>query len=368
MKNNKAATVSRNYSLDLLRIVAMVMIIFFHACSGPIKYGLLGNTNQIFFSFFLHFGQIGVTLFMLITGYFSYKSNKKHKDKIIYILSNIWFYFLLDVALFIIFTGSYPIDTNSLLPITSYMFWYATSYAIILLLAPYFNRTIMNINQSEHKKLLIALFFVLTVGPTIFGFTNGSIENGWVYTRFFWFVYMYFLGAYLSKYQKESQFLKNDRRYFIGLTIFSMILIIIFMYIAKKFLIPINPKITMHLMWAPNSPLVFLSSVAIFMVFVKTNLTGKTKIVRFLQKISMYTLDIYLVHNLRSYYTIFASGMIFLEKYYESKKLILIIFTLTGFVFICSVIVSVIKRYTLDRIFYKILHRIDDKFKLNLFE
>ena len=29
MKNNKAATVSRNYSLDLLRIVAMLMIVLF---------------------------------------------------------------------------------------------------------------------------------------------------------------------------------------------------------------------------------------------------------------------------------------------------------------------------------------------------
>ena len=112
----------------------------------------------------------------------------------------------------------------------------------------------------------------------------------------------------------------------------------------------------------PNSTRYLIRALEIFY------LTGKTKIVRFLQKISTYTLDIYLVHNLRSYYTIFASGMIFLEKYYESKKLILIIFALTGFVFICSVIVSVVKRYTLDRIFYKILHKIDDKFKLNLFE
>lgn len=368
MKNNKVAVSSRNYSLDLLRILAILMIILFHACCGPIKYNLLGETNQIFFSFFMHFGQIGVTLFMLITGYFSYKSNKKHKDKIIYVLCNIWFYFYLNVALFIFFTGNYPVDENSFLPITSHVFWYATGYTVILLLAPFFNKTIAVINQSEHKRLLVILFFVLTVGPTIFGFTNGSVENGWIYTRFFWFVYMYFMGAYLSKYQKESQFLKKDRRYFIGLTIFSMVLIIIFMYIAKNFLIPINPKITMHLMWAPNSPLVFLSSIAIFMVFVKTNLTGKTKIVRFLQKISTYTLDIYLVHNLRVYYTIFASGMIFLEKYYESKKIILIVFALTGFVFICSVIVSVIKRYTIDRVFYKILHKIDDKFKLNLFE
>ena len=82
MKDSKAATVSRNYSLDLLRIVAILMIILFHACCGPINYNFLNDFNKVIFSFLLHFGQIGVTLFMLITGYFSYKSTKSIKIKL----------------------------------------------------------------------------------------------------------------------------------------------------------------------------------------------------------------------------------------------------------------------------------------------
>ena len=368
MKNNKVATVSRNYSLDLLRIVAMLMIVLFHACYGPINYNFLNDFNKIIFSFLLHFGQIGVTLFMLITGYFSYKSTKKHKDKIIYILYSIWFFFLFNILLFVIFKGEYHIDEYFVLPVSSYMFWYASSYVVILLLAPYFNKLINIISQSEHKNLLIILFVVLTVCPTLYSFYNGVVENGWIFTRFFWFVFMYFLGSYISKYQKESNFLNRERKYFILLTCFSLVMMMTFMFIVKIFLSLINPKIQMHLMWSINSPITLLTSFSIFMVFVKTQISNKSRVARILQKISTYTLDIYLSHNLNAYYAIFASEIILLKNYSDSKKLIIFVFILTIVAFIYGLIISIIKKYTFDRIFYKILHKIDDKFKLNLFE
>lgn len=364
----KTVVTSRNYSLDLLRIVAMLMIVLFHACCGPINYNFLNDFNKVIFSFLLHFGQIGVTLFMLITGYFSYKSTKKHKDKIIYILYSIWFFFLFNILLFLVFKGKYQIDEYFVLPISSYMFWYASSYVVILLLAPYFNKLIKIISRSEHKNILVILFVVLTVCPTLYSFYNGVVENGWIFTRFFWFVFMYFLGSYISKYQAESNFLNKERKYFILLTCFSLGLMMTFMFIVKVFLSLVNPKIQMHLMWSINSPITLLTSFSIFMVFVKTHVSDKSKVARFLQKISTYTLDIYLSHNLSAYYAIFASGVIFLKDHSDSKKLIIFVFALTIVAFIYGLIVSIIKRYTFDRIFYKILHKIDQKFKLNLFE
>ncbi len=368
MKDNKIATDSRNYSLDILRIVAMFMIVLFHACCGPINYNFLNNFNKVIFSFLLHFGQIGVTLFMLITGYFSYKSTKKHKDKIIYILYSIWFFFLFNIFLFVIFKGGYHIDEYFVLPVSSYMFWYASSYVVILLLEPYFNKLINIISQSEHKNILIILFVVLSVCPTMYSFYNGVVENGWIFTRFFWFVFMYFLGSYISKYQEKSNLFNKKRKDFILLTFFSLLIMVAFMFIIKISLSLINPKIQMHLMWSINSPVTLLTSLSIFMVFVKTHISDKSKVARFLQKISTFTLDIYLSHNLSAYYAIFADGVALLKTYSDSKKLIFFVFVLTIVDFIYGLFVSIIKKHTFDRIFYKILHKIDQKFKLNLFE
>ena len=63
----------RNYSLDLLRVIAILMIIIFHVCYKALIFNNLSGFNKLIVAFFLHFGEIGVNLFMLITGFFYIK-------------------------------------------------------------------------------------------------------------------------------------------------------------------------------------------------------------------------------------------------------------------------------------------------------
>lgn len=63
----------RNCSLDLLRVIAILMIIIFHVCYKALIFNNLSGFNKLIVAFFLHFGEIGVNLFMLITGFFCIK-------------------------------------------------------------------------------------------------------------------------------------------------------------------------------------------------------------------------------------------------------------------------------------------------------
>ena len=71
----------RNYSLDLLRVIAILMIIIFHVCYKALIFNNLSGFNKLIVAFFLHFGEIGVNLFMLITGFFLYKNNSSKTTK-----------------------------------------------------------------------------------------------------------------------------------------------------------------------------------------------------------------------------------------------------------------------------------------------
>ena len=359
---------TRNYSLDFLRIIAIVMIIIFHLCYKGIKFDDLSAFNKLFVAFFWHFGEIGVNIFMLITGYFLYKSEKNQKTKVIRLIYDIWFFFLLNIILLVIFKGKYIISYNTFFPVSLGIFWYITTYMVILMLAPYLNKFIKNLSQIEHRKLLIFLLAIFSIIPTICGPAVGSTENGVVYSRFAWLIFIYFLGAYISKYQEVDNLMKKNREFFVKLNIFAIILLISFIFISKYMLSQMAPLVKMHYMWPPNSIVVFLMSFSIFMVFVKTNISQKNTTIELLESISSHTLGIYLLHDSPFNYMILSNVIIWFNQYQASKKLVPIILFMTIIVFFLGLIVSTIKKYTADKLFQKFLLRIDQKYRLHLFE
>jgi len=106
----------RNYSLDFLRIVAILMIIIFHVCYKALIFDNLSGFNKLIVAFFLHFGEIGVNLFMLITGFFLYKSSSSKASKIIRLIYDIWFYFILNIILCVVVKGSYIVALSTFFP------------------------------------------------------------------------------------------------------------------------------------------------------------------------------------------------------------------------------------------------------------
>ena len=356
----------RNYSLDLLRVIAILMIIIFHVCYKALIFNNLSEFNKLIVAFFLHFGEIGVNLFMLITGFFLYKSNSSKTTKIIRLIYDIWFYFILNIILCAIVKGGYGVTLSTFFPISLGYFWYVTCYICILIFSPYLNLLTKNLEQKDYRRLLIISLIILSVIPTISGLAVASVENGPVYSRFIWLIFMYFLGAYISKYQESDRLLKNDREFFIKLNIFSSFLAIIFIFIFKYLSFSFMPKVPMFYMWPPNSIVVFLMSVSLFIIFVKTNLTKKTKVIKFIEKISQHTLGIYLLHDAPYNYLILADCFIWFQGFSTSKNLVFLIALITIFVFAVSLIVSIIKKFTTDRLYQVIFDKIEQKLKKSL--
>lgn len=70
--SNTVRTEKRNSSIELLRIIAMVMIMFHHfAYYSGFEYNLSSiSTPYLWYNFIIMGGKIGVNIFVLISGYF----------------------------------------------------------------------------------------------------------------------------------------------------------------------------------------------------------------------------------------------------------------------------------------------------------
>ena len=146
-------TKKRNSNIELLRIIAMFLIVWHHW--GYINSEALGdiltyNSSVIKLSYFL--GKMGVNIFFLITGYYLCKG-KFNKKKLISVVATTEFYGLIVVIISCI-NPNIKIGEGFIfkLPLISSMFWFATDYIIIYILSPYLNILIKNLPKEKFKK------------------------------------------------------------------------------------------------------------------------------------------------------------------------------------------------------------------------
>ena len=131
------AAKTRNSSIELLRILCIFGIIFMHT----IAYGgdELSQMNRYLLIFANCFTNLGVTCFMLISGYFGVRFNlqKLIKLDLMVILYTI-LHQVIKLALGI------PVGKmdwlSSFFPILSNQYWYLTAYFIIAILSGYLNQ------------------------------------------------------------------------------------------------------------------------------------------------------------------------------------------------------------------------------------
>lgn len=197
----------RQSSFELIRIIAMLMIIGAHYVGHgilkvrtPEAYSvfLSGETvNRIISVLYSPGGKIGVALFFMITGYFL--ANRKDfisQKKVV--LQCVFYAILLTVATIVIVFfhlsglvgGGTIFDMVKTLPIpiSSGSWWFVSTYVLVVLLAPLLNRLVENVNNKG--VLLLVLYFGVLYG--IFGF-------GTAYYNIIRAPFYYLAGAVIRK-------------------------------------------------------------------------------------------------------------------------------------------------------------------------
>ena len=193
---------NRKSNIELLRILAMIMIIAHLYC----LYGEWNKTpglslNNAILDFLIIGGKVGVAIFILIAGYFGIKSEFNFK-KLLKLILQVVFYTVIFGLINILINGWIGLKgfIKMCFPTTFSVYWFMTAYCILYLVSPYINKLFNNLKKKEVEKLLI-IMGILSCGLVI---TLLQVNRG--INNLFVFVFLYILGAYISTYYKGKKF------------------------------------------------------------------------------------------------------------------------------------------------------------------
>ena len=191
----------RNYGIDALRIVAMIMIPILHIIGHG---GILSTVK----SFSVNYDIVwlikaaaccAVNCYGLISGYVGY-GRKFRYSNILYLCIQVAFYTLIITGIFaVIEPGSVGIKTfiKAALPFSSNIYWYFTSYFCMFFFIPFFNYLLEKLEKIQLDKLMLTILFIFSILPTLFQSDITKANKGF---SPIWLAMLYLIGGYIKKY------------------------------------------------------------------------------------------------------------------------------------------------------------------------
>ena len=196
----------RNPSFELLRIIAMLMILTLHynqQSGALLQLGESATPVNIFANIIESFAIAGINTYILISGFFLSKSNIRI-SRLITLICQVYFYtILISVAMQI--AGIYSLNFDNSLyklvqyvfPISSEHYWFVTAYVILYVLSPIMNAGVEKLSRKQLKLVIIGLLiwfsFIKSFVPVLFPTDHFGYDYGW-------FIVLYLIAAYIRKY------------------------------------------------------------------------------------------------------------------------------------------------------------------------
>lgn len=342
----------RNSNIEILRIISILLIICFHYVykSGYTFTTLTIHTVCVKSMWFL--GELGVNLFILITGY-HFSKTKPTIKRLTLLFFEVLFYNFLLYGLNILFDNNqfntFKEKILLFFPIITEKYWFVTAYILVYILSPFYNILINSFTKRVYQKFLIITIILWSILPTVFGIFYNTSESILYYNRFIWMTIMYFVGAYIKEF--DIKFFTSQKRNLITFisTYLIMIFSIIFIYISKKSLSLLGTSQIAYF-WTPNNILMLILSISLFKFFTNLKPFNNTLI----NKISSTTLGIYLLHD--GSFTQYMWKNIFKTDIYIYKPTFLLhILIATISIFVVGMIIDFIRQLLEKHIIKRIL-------------
>lgn len=266
----------RNSNIELLRIIAMLLILLVHANYTSIGWVSIADIEQDFMSSFVKaFSEqlcvVAVNVFILISGWFGIRANLKGGVSLLY---QVFFFHLLAIIVFLLL--GLPFTLRDLLKVFYFgtAYWFVSSYLVLYAIAPILNAFTENASLKTFFTVLTTFFllefFLGWLGNPV-GFSYGTSTMS--------FIGLYLLGRFLSKYPvkiKKFSVKKDLTLYFL----FSLTPVLILFLFKRGFMET-----------AYSSPFVVLASTFFFLAFTKKQFSNKT-----INYIGCSSFSIYLIH------------------------------------------------------------------------
>lgn len=327
----------RQSNIELLRILAMFMILVIHAnmisLPKPLHSDLISSPFPVITRYFIEsIGIIGVNVFVMISGWFLIHSRAKSFLALFFQILYFW-----GGALIVGFIlGKTEINKQSILEVffmTSWD-WFIKSYIVLMILAPVLNTYLEHSSEKTQRYVLIGYF--------LFSCTYGWIGGA---SRFFVNGYgpLLFIGLYLLAHYVHSVLIQDKEQSFIR-SLFSFnknidILIYLICTVINTLLGIAglySERNVYGKVFAYINPLTIIGALYFFLYFSKLRINFNACI----NFLGAGAFAVFLFHSQVDVRPIFTNGVLYLYEHYSSVICIAIIFLYLVLWYVVSVIID----------------------------
>ena len=344
--NESKHNLDRQTGPELLRIIAMLLIMFHHfALHGGIDYTTF-SINNAYLNIIEFGGKIGVNIFVIITGYFSCTSKFSFK-RIFKLLFAVEFYSL-TLMIVSLFTGaqefSVRLFVKGFFPLLFDGYWFVTIYIILYVLLPILNAGIDKISRTHLAFVICFLLALYCIIPnTIEKLSILKPISDFEFSMVIWFITLYLIGAYFRKY--SFLLIKHAT---ISHILLLMSLFIMFgattmqLYLGADYGGKIAKLIRIFADYSTRSIMTLAISILLFCVFLSINFRGN----RMFFHISKATFGVYLIHSNLLFHEYMWKNIIHTKEIYDMPLFIpLSIISILLLYIVCTVIEIIREKY-----------------------
>ena len=214
----------RNSSVELLRILSMMGVIFLHyqnaTIGGAIAIAAKGSVNYEVILCLKTFALCAVNIFVLITGYYSFDRQTISWKKVLELIVQT---IVISDAMYVlsVFLKISPFRLKELLLNSLPTNWFVILYLTLYICSTYLNRICAEMKEKQSARFLLMAFLLFSVWPNVVdilqeifgrefrGLSSIGIEgsqNGYTIVNF---GLLYLIGSFLGRYQIPDR-LKNS--------------------------------------------------------------------------------------------------------------------------------------------------------------
>lgn len=333
----------RNYGLDVLRIILALMVISIHINAngtGRVLMHSYGSDWSVLINAVCNLSFPAVNCYVLISGFFSYKNDKK-MEKVMMGLVKLWLAVLFFSVLGYIGSSVYLGNKLEMVelfqrffPILRGKWWYMTVYFVLMLLSPYINRMCSNLNKKEHFLLCVIAVICCSIVP-MFKSWNDVISVNYGYS-IIWFITLYVIGAFISKYLVITENDTKRRFVFLGLIVGYLLITFLSITIANMG----QRAGYLWMLYPYNS--IFTLGQAICLVIGFMHLKLETKIGFVVSKIASISMASYLLHCQEDIESILWEKLT-LWQYAQSPRIVVWYLGVLSAIFICGICIEFVR-------------------------
>ncbi|MBQ7774939.1 MAG: acyltransferase [Lachnospiraceae bacterium] len=293
----------RVVSIELLRILAMMMVVMLHYLGkGELLPGLLEDMPH---NGYVAWGLeslsiVAVNVYMLISGYFLVNAEFK-PARLIELLCQVLFYTLL-VPVVLAVPGVISLKDFTMydlllnvLPVQMIQYWFITAYVIMYLFSPVLATAAKHMKQEQLRNTIIILLLFFSVSKSILPVALEVDNAGY---DGLWFICVFLTAAYIRLYgipffSRKKSVVKGVLCYLAGCVgIFGITMLIHAVYLKTGSLDHFVKEAFEY-----NHILNLFAAVALFYAFLNMELSTEGVLAKLVYAVAPCSLGVYLLHE-----------------------------------------------------------------------